>query len=273
MNEAKKILSIVLISIVFQAYPNQQFKHKSLWEKTISTIAQSYPMYWLEKKIHAPFSEWSISAFMGTKSAAPHYQTLGKEAQYAVGILEEYQVPILCMSPTNPLIEIVSALTFPYAIYVNEEKLDAQPYGVQRCLLFHEAIHKKYNDMTIDNILEWPILFGTGYATHKLLQKIAPTATPRVIHYILVCVASFYATHKTSQAYHHYIEQRADIEGYYATQCATCVHEAAIYRRKKFEEENHPLKNNGYLQANDLEGIALDLQQENKLCTYHNNNA
>ncbi len=273
MNNTKIILSIILISTTFQAYPNQQLTHKSLWGKTISAIAQSYPMYWLEKNIQAPLSEKFLSSVMGNKPATPHYQELGKEAQYAVGIPEEYHVPMLYMPPTSPLAAVVGAITFPCAIYVNEEKLDLQTYGVQRCLLFHEAIHKKYNDVSMDAVLEWPILFGTGYATHKLLQIIKPAATPTSIHGILVCVASFYATYKTSMKYHHYFEQRADIEGYYATQCATCVHEAATYRRKKFEEENHPLKNNGYLQANQLTIIALDLQQQNKLCTYHINNA
>lgn len=260
------------MSIAFQVYPSPQFKQKSLWGRTISSIAQSYPIYWFEKNVQAPLSEKFISSVMGDKPASPHYQTLGKEAQCAVGIPEEYQVPMLCMSSTNPLAAIVGAITFPHAIYVNEEKLDLQTYGVQRCSIFHEAIHKKYNDISMDSILEWPALFGTGYATHKLLQRIAPAATPQVIHGMLVCVASFYAAYKTSQKYHHYMERRADIEGYYATQCATCVHEAAIYRRKRFEEENHPFKNNGYLQANELESIALDLQRENKVCIYHQNN-
>ncbi|OGB86198.1 hypothetical protein A3J41_00410 [candidate division TM6 bacterium RIFCSPHIGHO2_12_FULL_38_8] len=63
------------------------------------------------------------------------------------------------------------------------------------------------------------------------------------------------------------MERRADVEGHYATQCSSCVREHAQNRKRLFEEENNPLKNQGYLWANDLEKIAQDLGD--KKCAYH----
>jgi len=266
------MLYLLTVSQVNSSQPT--LNQKSLWNTTISAIGQSYPMRWIEKNIGAKFYGNIIEqSGLDNGPATPHYQALGKEAQSTVGIPAEYQVPIKKMSPNNPIAQIAAGLTFPHAIYINEEKLDEQSYGVQRCAMYHEAIHKKYNDISFDNIIEWPILFGTGYATHKILQIIKPRITPNFIHGILVVASAFTSMYKTSLAYHHYMERRADVEGCYATQCATCVQEAATHRRKRFEEENHPFKDNGYLQANEMEMIAHDLKEENKLCAYHENNA
>lgn len=246
---------------------------KSLLEKTLCAIGKSYPMCWIEKNISAKFYENMIEKNgLDNGPATARYQILGEEAQYAVDIPEEYQVPIKKMSPDNPIAKMVTCLTFPYAIYINEEKLNELSYGVQRCAVYHEAIHKKYNDMSFDNIIEWQMLFGAGYTTHKLLQIIKPRITPNFIHGILVITSAFSASYKASLAYHRYMERRADVEGCYATQCATCVQEAATHRRKRFEEENHPFKDNGYLQGYEMEIIAQDLRKECKLCEYHINN-
>jgi len=267
-----KILLIILCLLTFHTHPKESLNQKSLWSKAISSIAQSYPMYWIEKKIGEKFyGKMMELSGLDNGPATPYYQALGKEALSAVGIPEEYHVPIKKMSPTNPLAQIVAGFTVPSAIYVNEKKLNEQSYGVQRCAVYHEAIHKKYNDISFDNIVEWPILLGAGYATHKLLQIIKPRITPDIIHGIIVVASALTIVTKTGQEYHLYIEQRADIEGCYATQCAACVQEAATHRHKRFEEENHPFKNNGYLQADEMEIIARDLRKENKICAYHEN--
>ena len=74
-----------------------------------------------------------------------------------------------------------------------------------------------------------------------------------------------------STKYDRFRERRADIEGHYATQCFRCVEESSAHRKQSFEQENNPLKNNGYLWTTDLEKIAQDLKTDNKLCIFHKN--
>lgn len=272
MNNTKIILSILCLLTISQINSSQPpLNQKSLWEKVICAIGKSYPMSWIEKKVGEKFYEKAIEqSGLDNGPATPHYQALGKEAQSAVGIPEEYQVPIKRISPNNPLAQIVAGIAFPHAIYVNEEKLNEQTYGVQCCALYHEAVHKKYNDSTADNILECTF-FGTTYGAHKILRKLTPKL-PTIIRMLSAGGSGILATYMICTKYHHYMERRADIEGCYATQCATSVEEAAVHRRKIFEEENHSFKNNGYLQADEMEMIAQDLQKKNMICTHHENN-
>ncbi len=273
MNITKVITSTLLLSLTFYTYPDQRLNQKSLWQKTIGAIAESYPMYWLEKKIGEKLSDTIIEMHqLGDMPATPHYQALGKEAQSAVGIPEEYHVPIKKMPQTNPLAGVAAGFAMPHAIYMNEEKLNELSYGVQRCAVYHEAIHKKYNDDTVDDVSACITFFGTAYVTHKILQTITPNLY-LIVRVLGMCGSGIISTNIVCTEYYHYRERRADIEGCYATQCATCVQEAATHRRKRFEEENHPFKNNGCLQADEMEIIAHDLKQENKLCIHHTYNA
>ncbi len=267
-----KIMISVLLSTVLQTYSSQPpLNQKSLCQKILCAVEKSSPMCWIEKKIGEKFYEKKMElSGIGNEPATPHYQALGKEAQSAVGIPEEYQVPIKKMSPNSPLAQIAAGITFPHAIYINEEKLNEQPYGVQCCALYHEAIHKKYNDNTADSLLECISFFGTTYTAHKTLRKLTPKL-PTIIRMLGAGGSGLFATYMVCKKYHHYMERRADIEGCYATQCATSVEEVAVYRRKKFEEDNHPFKNNGYLQAHEMEIIAQDLQKKNKICAHHEN--
>lgn len=264
MNTAKQIASLVLLSLTLHTFPENKLNQKSLWEKTIGSIATSYPMYWIEKNIEGKISFENV--MFGDIPATPFYQELGKEAQYAVGIPKEYHVPIKKILPTNPMAAFVSALAFPNAIYVNEQKLNEQPYGVKRCAVYHEAIHKKYNDMTIAPMLEFFMFFGTMYGVHKILKSLQLSTA---LHVLGVVTPGVIATMIVCSKNHHYRERRADIEGFYATQCATCVQEMATDRHQKFEIDSHPLRNEGYLWAHEINLIAQDLQQQNKICAYH----
>ncbi|MFA6065942.1 MAG: hypothetical protein WC707_02055 [Candidatus Babeliaceae bacterium] len=76
------------------------------------------------------------------------YTVLGKEAQDAVGIPPEKQVPIKKMSVLDPQFNIATAYAARDGIYVNQHRLHNEPYGSKRCTMFHEAIHIKYGDAT-----------------------------------------------------------------------------------------------------------------------------
>lgn len=205
----------------------------------------------------------------GDEPASEVYQAMGKEAQDALGIPLDHQVPVKKLNPSSPIAPLAAAIAEPDAIYVNEEALQQRGYGAQRSVLFHEAVHRKYHDNSVDGIIELLTLTTAGIATHKLIKAIKPVGRFNFFHALGVIVGSFTAASLTSAAFHRHMERRADIEGHYATQCSLCVQESAVKRKQSFENQNHPLRNAGYLSAEELESIASDLKEQNKVCAFH----
>ena len=123
----------------------------------------------------------------------------------------------------------------------------------------------------MDTIIENGSMIAAGFATHALIKACKPKGRFRLLHCLGVVISSLGASFLASKSYHHFMERRADIEGHYATQCATCVTESAERRARLFEEENSHFKDNGYLWADDLFKIANDLKD--KKCAYHKNDA
>jgi hypothetical protein len=240
----------------------------------IGFITQSAPIYLFEKNIQTKISQLTTQKIMGLgdEMASPLYQELGQEAQHALEISPERHVPIKQIPSTSIMANYVGAVAEPDAIYVNEEKLNQRTYGMQRCAMFHEAVHKKYNDPSADTIIELVALVGGLFAAYKLIGYVKPAGQYKMLHGICTLIAGISTANIASAQYHQFIEKRADTEGHYATQCYLCVQESAARRQITFEQENNPLKNNGYLWATDLEKIAHNLETENKICAYHQKN-
>lgn len=152
--------------------------------------------------------------------ASKLYQDLGKEAQFALGIPEEYHLQIKQDNVRKNIAYVNKA-----GIYVNEVILKPYSYGFKRCTMFHEVAHIKNNDI---------------YLTEP-----------------------FYMFSKQQQL----MEKKADIIGYYASECFFCVREKAYLI--KGELKNWFSGYLGYLQFDQVEKIAEELKQQNKICAYH----
>ncbi|MCL4361276.1 hypothetical protein M1446_02895 [Candidatus Dependentiae bacterium] len=167
-------------------------------------------------------------------AASPKYQKLASEAQVAAGIPLEKHYPIKKVN------QIRGVVTVPGMIGVNEKDLNKYSYGVQRCQLFHEAIHVKYDDAQRSwdrchfKSMEAPLSFEEELEERRLG------------------------------------ENRADIEGYNATQCFSCVNEMAKVGKKGQKKYNiADIIESGYLTSDEITKIAENLKQQNKKCTYH----
>ncbi len=248
MNNKKTILSMTcLLTTLLTNASQPPLNQKSFLQKTMDTIGQSQLMCWFEKNISTRLSSCWPNDLEG-RQASQHYQKLGKEAQSAVGIPEEYHVPVRRMSHMSDYALTANAVILPKAIYMNEDCLNKQPYGMQRFVAFHEAVHKKYND----NSMKYAPIFLSGCATLSYIMYKLSLLEPIKPRTILIIVTILITTLKICSDHTGYVEQRADIEGGYATQCSTCVHE-------KY--------------CSYLDYIEQDLKKQNKLCAYHKNNA
>lgn len=260
-----QIVSIALLMCISTILP---LSKKPLFGTIVDAFGSSTCMNYINKNMYAPFMEPVSRAMFGDIVASDQYQVLGKEAQCAVGILENSQLPIKKIPVTSIYASLVGALAQPDAIYINEEKLNDRPYGARRCALLHEAIHTKYHDMATHDVL-WDLgWLISSVGTYKLLRWKYPQQS-KILLGTSATIGNFVALSIISLKHKYYLERRADIEGHYASQCSACVQETADYRRKIFEQEHNPLRNQGYLWANDLEKIAQELEQEHKLCSYH----
>jgi len=239
----KKFLSLFLLISVLNPSITKPYLGECLKNticKTVKSVTQSRPFYWLNR--HAYLFKYIAKKTSKTnnfelyENASREYITLGEEAQTAVGIPKKYQLPIKKFECKTEKHQDVYAFVHPDAIYINEDKLKNLPYGCKRCILFHEAIHAKYNDVFCAKAL--------------LIPMFVPQIRCR------------YWNHR---------EHRADAEGCLATQCSKCVLERAKLIGSYSQIPQFLLEQHGYLSAEETKKIAESLSQQSKLCVYHKN--
>jgi hypothetical protein len=253
------IIKKIFIGIIFcsslSLYPMEQsLNHKTFFDKAIGSIAQSRAMN--------SFTSWLASKCPSQAPLAPlELQQLGAEAQADVDIPLERQLPIR----QNLQDKDHDANTNPDAIYVTAKLLDEKTsYGYKRCVLYHEAIHAKYNDSAaLIPVIGVPLATGIVGGL-LLLKKMNPKGKLKLL-YPLAALAGALSGILISGEYEPYGERRADIEGCYATQCSACVYETAQPCSDDY------ISPEGYLSKKELIQIAQDLEQQGKLCTYHRN--
>lgn len=262
------ILSIAVLALLTpcqQARPDSPVK-KPFWTPVTELVSQSRLAYLFEKHIQSRIASGIV---LGSQPASEKYQEFARQAQIDVEIPEEFHVPCTKLAEGSPLEDIVGAIAFSDSIIVNEKRVDKTLYGNQRISLYHEAIHKKNNDFSLDTIIEFGTLLSAGFLAHKGLKWINPQGKSRAFHLLCVGIASLSASLITSAQYKKMCERRADIDAIYAADCAECAREFAVRRTECFEVEKNPIRFNGYLWPNEISLIAYDLNAQGKLCAHH----
>lgn len=274
---------VALTSMAAYAVENeglQTLNQKGSIDKALASIAQSNMM-------HRWNGFLSGGLNLSGEKATQELEKIGKEAQVAVGIPEQWHVPIRQISGLE-----AAAKADLHQIVLSETCFDTDevPYGVQRSNLFHEAVHIKYHDHASKL---FPKL--VGFLSYPILTKIMldPQGTLQIL-YPLSIVAGVYLGRFLQDKYLDYIERRADTEGFYATQCYLCVSEKAEDIRQASDIANkiithfeqNPVVNEQqvaglryavdwnkrkkrYLSPDENEIIAADLKQDNKVCAFH----
>lgn len=178
-------------------------------------------------------------------SASSTYQTLAQETNYQHQVSTDNNADI--------------AYVHNGYIYVNENYLSYQSYGVKRWAIFHESIHIKNNDLlmvpiaiTIIHNIIMIIVYYTGYLSTTNLLIVYFAHSMSVILSILFF--QYYCLD--------FIETRAEIEASEAVQCYRCVEDYLniVYRNTIIE---------GYLGRNELYLIRDYYKTHNLLCKYH----
>lgn len=201
--------------------------------------------------------------------APEFWQTLGKEAQKAVGV--ENPVPI--MISKEPIEENTAAYTNGKTIVINLPKLSRFSYGAKRSIFFHEAIHVKNKDLDQykSRNISAHLKAGLGYIfIFTALKLIGLKKKHRDIGSTCSVLYLMYNAHKDLHAYDAFLERRADQEGLLATQCELCVRETGLY--KEMEETDTKIttsRNKGYIWSKEAYAIADKLKH--KRCTVHTN--
>jgi len=253
----------------------ETLNQKGMLDKALAVIGKSSMMHrynqWYAGKTELP-----------GEPVSEEMQALGKEAQTAVGIPEDRQLPVRYVAGID------GAEAGADAIVVGDYKEDA--YGVNRCLLFHEAIHVKYHDTAVFKIPFPSSIIGALIAT-KLCIK--PQGIAKLL-YLPALIAGAYVGDELQTSFAKYRERRADIEGHYATQCHTCVTEKSEHQKsvRDFitdgialleaqptltDEQTQALtvtkgfleRQKSYLSVEENSIIAADLKRDNKICTFH----
>ena len=282
----RALLSILILANTL-AYAienkNQTLNQKGLIDKALALIATSSAMH----RWNQFFAK--IIPLKGVP-ASEAIQALGKEAQTALGIPTDRQVPIQYIPELD-----VSAEAHDNAIVTGNELADDKTaYGVKRCNMFHEAVHIKYNDGSFNGIIFLGSLLGIPLATKLFIN---PQGKLKLL-YLLALMAGHYVGRTIQGQFESYRERRADIEGHYATKCHKCVTEKVEDIRGAYELVNgiitrlddhtdlNEAQVNGlafakrlieskkcYLSIEENEAIAAELKRDNKVCAFHEQSA
>lgn len=295
MNVKNSFVITVLFFFPGILYPNEDLGRKNILDRVLARLAQSSWVVKLNERLATYDAVQSSGGVL-----PPDLVKLGKDAQLDVGI------------PANrivPLVQKSFGLTGPFAeagrssITLNNQAPD--PYSVNRCNIYHEAVHIKYHDYTTKTITRLGGLIGglvSGPVVAKLLK---PQGKWKAIYPIFALGFARMGMMLSDKYYGRYIERRADIEGHYATQCHVCVHEKAQDVQSALEEaqkivdivppflknkessdqlsveQRTTLENNlayardyikdksNYLSSTENEQIASDLRCQNKTCSFH----
>lgn len=275
-------LIILLLCSVSLIEAADVLNQQTLTERVMGKIGLSNFMHVCSKCIQADPKVSCISCV--TEPASEQFQILGLEAQRALDISSELCLPIIKMRENFPGKKDMAAGTFLGIIIVNEELFAAMPYGVQRSVFMHESTHVKYHDFLASFMSSTIGFCGGSVGAHTVLKALKVAAWyKRASSVIGVAVAN-----KCFTKYRQFAERRADVEGHYATQCASCVHEkmqffknCCIENIKKnkpddiseagilalFSEVDKHRALYGYLTQQELNKIAQDLGD--KKCSYH----
>lgn len=257
----------------------QVLNQKGIMGSILSAIATSDLMH--------RYNQFFAKAFpLEGVCASQEVQTLAKEAQTALGIPADRQVPIQYVADLD-----ASAIARPNAIFVGRELVnDKVVYGIKRCNMFHEAVHIKYHDYTFNSVFYFGSLLGVPLANKLLIN---PQGKLKLV-YLPMLVAGHYLGRAMQRKFEKYRERRADIEGHYATQCHQCVTEKAEDIRKTYELAHDVISycdqladlNEGqinglawakgwiedkkpYLSVEENQIIADELKRDNKICAFH----
>lgn len=286
-------LSVALLATT-AVHTEAPLNKKTLFDRVIGSVAQSGPINKLNSFIASHIE-------LQGPPARPEFQKIGADAQTAVGIPTGRQVPI---REFEDMADGAAIAEFE-AIYLSTDHFNCTDekkvsYGVKRSDIHHEAVHIKYND----NLGFTLISPKTGTLSALLLTTMLKPQGKFKLLYPIPMIVGLFASKWLSTKYRDYCERRADIEGHYATQCSACVHEKAEDVREALEgmhEHLELLQNDNYmkepiasgrvtqadrenainvaqdfinskkhyLSPDELDKIALDLKQQNKLCAFH----
>lgn len=261
----KKLIILFLCS-TSQIWTLEPLNQQTWVGKLLGKIGESNPVHYYSKEISTKMCGFTQGLFLyGDEPACKKYQDIGEQAQCALCIAKHRQLPIKKLNPASPLAPLVGAIAEANAVFVNEEKMNQRTHGTVYCAMCHEAVHIKYADNAASDLLPLSVFMLTWIGGCAALKACKITRLRKTMSLAVAIALSSCAAMK----YRYFMERRADIEGHYATQCSSCVKESAENRKRLFEVENSPLKNMGYLWANDLEKIAQDLGD--KKCSYHSN--
>lgn len=308
----KIFIKVSLLSISLTLYPMESLKLKTRFDRVIGTIGQSefvhqasrivaYQENLVLRSIVETEMEAKTRTIVETEIEA-EIKKIGHEAQDNVGILVERHLPILVRPPNGTN----AAYTTPAAIHVPFEGFFSTDspcfYGNKRCMLHHEAVHAKYHDPVARSLISI-----ASMASGLFLSTIVKKTYRYKLMYPIFMAAGLMAGIKLNKKYRKYAEHRAEIEGYYATQCYECLEENILLDQfdesfyvERFKTKAHKkllelgqedngeidafvtdsLKEaheshtkEGYLSREEKKIIWNDLKQQGKLCRFHVENS
>ncbi|MCL4361279.1 hypothetical protein M1446_02910 [Candidatus Dependentiae bacterium] len=214
---------------------------------------------------------------LALEPASHDYQVLSTEAQLALGLPVESHFPIKKFNQPCPQKIIMPCFISINDIFINEKFLKNSPYALKRCFVFLAAVKAKYKDAEPHEILQKKYSDIVNYIVSKgkidtsSFEEILKTSQDLVSKYGETKVKQFGEELKNLLKIQ---QHRTDTEGLYATQCYHCVRcysKFVFWNSSAIPFELRAVYNHGNLSSYEIDEIAEQLEQQNKICAEHKN--
>ena len=241
MHLNRALLVCVLLSFFYVACKESRAFQKDWLDKMLGCFAQSglvdcYNQYLarIEQKCLDRESQKN-----NVQDACEKLKELGRKAQIAVGVPQERIVPI-----KQTALERMYACVVPGFIIVNSD--NELTDDASRCLLHHEAVHTKYHDAAIRLLITSFIIFTSSVSSFGVTIAEHRRDSDDWLPLAYACAVFFSglaASYFVDTTYTKYFQRRADIEGYYATECFRCVSGLLECRREELLQHARSILN------------------------------
>jgi len=192
------------------------------------------------------------------------FHDLLKEAQTVVGLSKERHLPAGLLNPEKIK---AAAVAMPSAIIFNEIHLHGRSYGYKRFVVFHEAVHAKYDHLhpIVKSLIGVVGGVGASIAAIGIARVLIPPIKNKylntAVHLTTGAIVGHLAGFGLVKKLEGLAETRADTEGAFASRCGQCVSEHGSVSEHDVER--------GYLTCSELDAIADKLWVYS--CEYHKN--
>ncbi len=236
-------------------------KEDSLLIAVTEKVCDSFAFRYFDQRITSciRLNKYKESDF---QKVQPAIEKFGKEMFNQAGFSNISAVQFYTMKSTmKQSYGIPVAIAEPFGVFLNEDLLTKMSYGHSRFVLFHEAMHIKYNHHSLALLTNYSSIVAYLMLTRSLVKN-----KTSLKFGFFNCLGAAITASVVNYKIFSFCEKRADIHAVKRLQCTDCAIEAAI------TSSDSEYNLSGYLNRREILEYNSLYNSQNKICSFHSMN-